>query len=106
MCIGKDIMMQRRNYQMIDYLVKLITRWEKLYLAIADEVELQNMIGRVTKDPVAMETASCYWDEADGWRGWTKNYDMNRYFFNDIPEHGWLDATFALDEMEGVVRIA
>ena len=89
---------------MIDWLVKQICKWEKLYHAVANEVEFQNMIGRTMNDPESMKVASCYWDEGDGWRGWTSNDDMNRYFFNDIPEHGWLDATFALDEMAGVIR--
>lgn len=90
---------------MIDYLVKLISKWDKLYNAIANEVEFETMIGRTMNDPESMETAAAFWDEGDGWRGWVKNNDMNRYFFNDIPEHGFMDADVQLDAMQGVITL-
>ena len=90
---------------MIDYLVSLITKWDKLYKAIVSEVNLNNSIGRIINDPASREIAACYWDDIDGWRGWVKNDDMNRYFFNDIPEHSYLDIEFELDEMQGAIHL-
>ena len=90
---------------MIDWLVSLIFKSDRLYKAIKAEIDLNNMIGRVMNDPESMETAAAFWDEGDGWRGWTKNDDMNRYFFNDIPEHSILDTEFELDEMQGVITL-
>lgn len=90
---------------MIDYLVRLISKWDKLYNAIANEVEIETMVGRTMNDPEAMETAASFWDEGDGWRGWAKNSDMNRYFFNDIPEYGFVDADVQLDVMQGVITL-
>lgn len=90
---------------MIDWLVSLIFKSNRLYKTIKEEIEINNMIGRIMNDPVSMQTASLFWDEGDGWRGWTKNDDMNRYFFNDIPEHGFIDADVQLDEMQGVISL-
>jgi alkylation response protein AidB-like acyl-CoA dehydrogenase len=52
---------------------------------------------RIMKDPEAMKTASAFWDEGDGWRGWT--VEGNKYYFNDIPEHDLLAVMESLEEM-------
>ena len=51
------------------------------------------------------DIAATFWNDGDGWRGWSYNEDMNRYFFNDIPAKELADSFFELDEMQGVVRL-
>lgn len=72
---------------MIDKIVNLIFRWEKLRLAIFAEVDWYNSISRTLADPEAMKTASAMWCEADGWRGWHIK-DDGAYYFHDLPEKG------------------
>lgn len=70
---------------MVDKIVNLIFQWEKLRLALFDEVNFYNSFTRILNDPESMQTASAFWDEGDGWRGWTIKNDGN-YYFHDLPE--------------------
>jgi hypothetical protein len=71
---------------MIDRLVKLLFSWDRLRVAIFAEVDWSNSIGRTLNDPDSMKTASAFWCEEDGWRGWSIK-DDGSYYFHDIPEH-------------------
>lgn len=82
---------------MIDWLVRQIFKWESLRLALYGEVNFYNSMTRIMKDPESMKTASAFWDEGDGWRGWT--IEDNKYYFNDIPEHDLMGAMESLHEM-------
>ena len=82
---------------MIDWLVKQIFKINPLRNALFQEVNMYNSLTRIMKDPEAMKTASAFWDEGDGWRGWT--VEGNRYYFNDIPEHDLLAVMESLEEM-------
>jgi hypothetical protein len=82
---------------MIDWLVKQIFKINPLRNALFQEVNMYNSLTRIMKDPEAMKTASAFWDEGDGWRGWT--VEGNKYYFNDIPEHDLLAVMEALEEM-------
>ena len=82
---------------MIDWLVKQIFKINPLWNALSQEVNMYNSLTRIMKDPEAMKTASAFWDEGDGWRGWT--VEGNRYYFNDIPEHDLLAVMESLEEM-------
>ena len=82
---------------MINWLVKQIFKINPLRNALFQEVNMYNSLTRIMKDPEAMKTASAFWDEGDGWRGWT--VEGNRYYFNDIPEHDLLAVMESLEEM-------
>jgi hypothetical protein len=82
---------------MIDWLVKQIFKINPLRNALFQEVNMYNSLTRIMKDPEAMKTASAFWDEGDGWRGWA--VEGNRYYFNDIPEHDLLAVMESLEEM-------
>jgi hypothetical protein len=82
---------------MIDWLVKQIFKINPLRNALFQEVNMYNSLTRIMKDPEAMKTASAFWDEGDGWRGWT--VEGNKYYFNDIPEHDLLAVMESLEEM-------
>ena len=82
---------------MIDWLVKQIFKINPLWNALFQEVNMYNSLTRIMKDPEAMKTASAFWDEGDGWRGWT--VEGNKYYFNDIPEHDLLAVMESLEEM-------
>lgn len=71
---------------MIDRLVKLLFSWDRLRVAIFAEVDWSNSIGRTLNDPDSMKTASEFWCEEDGWRGWSIK-DDGSYYFHDVPEH-------------------
>ena len=82
---------------MIDWLVRQIFKIDPLRNALFQEVNMYNSLTRIMKDPEAMKTASAFWDEGDGWRGWT--VEGNKYYFNDIPEHDLLAVMESLEEM-------
>jgi hypothetical protein len=82
---------------MIDWLVNKLFAIKPLREALFTEVNFYNSISRITKDPESMKTASAFWDEGDGWRGWT--IEDNKYYFNDIPEHDLMGVIESLDEM-------
>ncbi|MFN7583995.1 MAG: hypothetical protein ACK5P0_01410 [bacterium] len=70
---------------MLDNIIKLIFSWEKLRLAVFAEVDWYNSITRTLNDPDSMKTASAFWCEEDGWRGWGIK-DDGSYYFHDVPE--------------------
>jgi hypothetical protein len=69
---------------MIDNIVNLLFRWERLRKALFDEVRMYDHLDSIMKDPEAMEIASCHWKEGDTWYGWTHDKEMNRYYFDDV----------------------
>ncbi|NDB62144.1 hypothetical protein EB001_27455 [bacterium] len=71
---------------MIDWLIRQMFKIPALRINIFQEVDLYNSITRIMSDPESMKTASAFWDEGDGWRGWTIKED-GRYYFHDIAEH-------------------
>ena len=84
---------------MVDKIVNFIFKWEKLRLAIFDEVNLYNSFTRILNDPESMETATALWDEGDGWRGWTIKDDGN-YYFHDLPEKSLSDILDMISDRE------
>lgn len=84
---------------MIDKLVNLLFKWERLREALFIEVNFYNSISRTMKDPEAMKTAAAFWDEGDGWRGW--EVEDGKYYFNDVPEYDLMGAMLELEEMHG-----
>lgn len=82
---------------MIDWLVKQIFKINPLRNALFQEVNMYNSLTRIMKDPESMKTASAFWDEGDGWRGWT--IEGNKYYFNDVPEHDLMAVMESLEEM-------
>lgn len=75
---------------MINSLVDLIFKWDRLRLAIFSEVDWYNSISRTLEDPDAMQIVNAMWCEPDGWRGWHIK-DDGTYYFHDIPEKGIRD---------------
>ena len=90
---------------MIEWIVRQLFRWDSLRSELLAEASMYNDLKRILNDPESMAIASAHWDEGDGWRGWTYNKDLNKYFFNDVPELDMIDGMQALDEMEGVIRL-
>lgn len=86
---------------MINWIVRQLFRWDSLRSELLAEASMYNSITRIMKDPESMKTAAAFWEEQDGWKGWTKSLDQNKYFFNDMPEHSLEDAMYMLDTMEG-----
>jgi hypothetical protein len=84
---------------MIDWLVNRLFWWTPLRNALLAEATFYNSLTRIMNDPESMKTASAFWDEGDGWRGWTIEDD--KYYFNDVPEHDMIDLMQSLDEMHG-----
>ena len=84
---------------MVDKIVNFIFKWEKLRLAIFDEVNLYNSFTRILNDPESMQTASAFWDDGDGWRGWTIKDDGN-YYFHDLPEKSLGDILEMISDVE------
>jgi hypothetical protein len=82
---------------MIDRIVNVLFRWGSLRNALFAEVNFHNSIGRIMKDPESMKTASAFWDEGDGWRGWSIEGD--KYYFNDVPEHDLMGVMESLEKM-------
>ncbi len=82
---------------MIDKIVNILFKWTGLREALFAEVNFYNSISRITKDPESMKTASAFWEEPDGWKGWT--IEGNKYYFNDIPEHDLMGVIESIDEM-------
>ena len=67
---------------MIDKLISILFRWDRLRLAIFDEVHMYDQIDEAIKDATI---GSSHWHEPDGWRSWVFDEDRNVYIFNDIP---------------------
>lgn len=82
---------------MIDWLVNKLFWWTPLRNALLAEATFYNSMTTLLNDPESMKTATAYWNEGDGWRGWT--IEDGKYYFNDVPEHDMLGAWEALDEM-------
>lgn len=74
---------------MINWLVNKLFWYTPLRKAIFDEVHFYDMIDKVLEDKTP---GSLFWDESDGWRSWTYNESQNKYYFNDVPEDGLMDA--------------
>lgn len=75
---------------MLDNIIRILFYWEKLRNAIFAEVDWHNSITKTLNDPDSMKTASIFWYEVDGWRGWTNNSDQS-YYFHDIAENNLSD---------------
>ena len=84
---------------MIDKLINVIFSWEKLRLAIFDEVHMYDHLDSILKDPEAMKIASKYWKEGNLWYGWSYNEAFNRYYFYDQGKASILD----LMDTEGIL---
>lgn len=69
----------------MDKLINFLFKFDNLRLAIFAEVDWYNSITRTLNDPESMKTASAFWCESDGWRGWSVKDDGN-YYFHDLPE--------------------
>ena len=69
----------------MDKLINFLFKFDSLRLAIFAEVDWYNSITRILNDPESMKTASAFWCENDGWRGWSVKDDGN-YYFHDLPE--------------------
>lgn len=74
-----------RGYRIVDRIVRLIFKWNRLRIAIFAEVDWYNSITRTLNDPESMKIASAIWCEEDGWRGWNIKEDST-YYFHDIAE--------------------
>lgn len=85
---------------MVDKIVDFIFKIKPLRLAIFDEVNFYNSITRTINDPESMKIASSFWDEGDGWRGWTIKYD-GTYYFHDLPEKSLGDIMTIIMEKDG-----
>jgi len=83
--------------QMIDKLISILFKWTGFREALFAEVNMYNSLTRIMKDPESMEIASAFWEEPDGWKGWT--VEENKYYFNDIPEHDLMGVMESLEEM-------
>jgi len=70
---------------MLDRITRTLFSWERLRLTIFAEVDWYNSITRTLNDPESMKTASAFWCEEDGWRGWGIK-DNGSYYFHDVPE--------------------
>ena len=82
---------------MIDKLISILFRWTGFRESLFAEVNFYNSISRTTKDPESMKPASAFWDEGDGWRGWS--IEGNKYYFNDVPEHDLMGVILSIEEM-------
>jgi alkylation response protein AidB-like acyl-CoA dehydrogenase len=82
---------------MIDWLVNKLFWYTPLREALISEATFYNSLTRTINDPEAMKTASAFWDEGDGWRGWS--IEGNKYYFNDVPEHDLMGIILAIEEM-------
>jgi hypothetical protein len=87
--------------KMIDNIVNLLFKWDRLRYAIFSEVDLYNTVTRIMADPEASSIATAMWDEGDGWRGWTIK-DNGSYYFHDVPEHSLGDMMHILMDKENV----
>ena len=83
----------------METLVNWLFKWSRLRSAIFAEVDFYNSLTRLMKDPESKKIASAFWDEGDGWRGWTIEED--KYYFNDIPEHDLFGCMEELEAMHG-----
>ena len=79
---------------MIDKIINLIFRWERLREAIFDEVHMYDEIVELLNDKEAMEINSKYWKEGDTWYSWRYNKEFNRYYFDD---YGYKSISSLLD---------
>ena len=85
---------------MINKFIDILFKSDMIREAIFTEVNFYNTVSRITKDPESMKTASAFWDEGDGWRGWSIEGD--KYYFNDFPEHDLLGAMLVIEDMAGI----
>lgn len=85
--------MMKREYpigiDMMDSLVSLLFRWERLRKHIFAEVHMYDEVEERLKDTTP---GSLLWPDFDGWRSWTYSAPRNKYYFNDIPEKDLGDA--------------
>jgi hypothetical protein len=82
---------------MIDWLVNKLFCWNPLREALISEATFYNSLTRTINDPESMKTASAFWDEGDGWRGWSIEGD--KHYFNDVPEHDLMGVILSIEEM-------
>jgi len=68
---------------MMDRIVNILFRWDRLRDAIFAEVHFYDHLDEVIKDTTP---GSLYWNDGDGWRSWTYSAGRKKYYFNDIPE--------------------
>ena len=85
---------------MIDRLVGILFKWTGLRKALFSEVHMYDRLDHIMSDPEAMEIASSFIPDFDGWRSWSHNKDKSRYYFNDIPEENMMAAIEKLEDME------
>jgi len=51
-------------------------------------------------DNKAFSIGSKFYYDIDGWRGWSKSVDIDRYYFNDIPVDSVIGTFKELELME------
>jgi hypothetical protein len=91
---------RKGSLAMIDRLVNALFKWERLRAALFVEVHMYDRLDHIMADPEAMEIASSFIPDFDGWRSWSLNKDKGRYYFNDIPEDNMMAAIERLEDME------
>jgi hypothetical protein len=72
---------------MIDRLVNLIFRWDRLRDALFAEVHFYDEVDRAMKEP----TTNLTWEEGGLWYGYTLNEQHNIYLFDDIGHESMTD---------------
>ena len=72
---------------MIDRLVNLIFRWDRLRDALFIEVHFYDEIDRAMKEP----TTNLTWEEGGLWYGYTLSEEHNVYLFDDIGHETMTD---------------
>lgn len=87
---------------MIDWLVNALFKWDSLRIALFSEVHMYDELDKIINDPEAMKIGATFWPDSDGWRGWSYNESKDKYYFNDIPEDGTMEAWQELDRMQTV----
>ncbi len=84
---------------MIDWLVNRLFWWTPLRNAIFAEVHMYDRIGEIMNDPEVIEAGTSFYPNIDGWRAWSQDKELNKYYFNDIPEKSIIDAFSEIELM-------
>ena len=90
---------------MINWLIRQMFKIPALRINIFQEVHMYDRLDHIMADPEAMEIASSFIPDFDGWRSWSYNKDKNRFYFNDVPEEDMMGAIYKLEEMENATHI-
>jgi hypothetical protein len=81
---------ERKSGSIMDKLINILFKWDRLKDAIFDEVHLYDELNKAIAENDG-KPSNLSWIEGDLWYGWAYNQKFKRYYFDDTGYKSIMD---------------